>query len=81
MGVTWPVAWWWVKHRPIRLACLDGIGQGVVDLEDSFLCAVFAEGRLVFASHDRKGLQDVVHVVAFDPVEVEERGVQLRAEP
>jgi hypothetical protein len=58
----------------------DGVGEGVVDLEDEALGAVVAVTGLVVAANNGESVHDVVGVVAGDAVEVEEGGVQLAAE-
>ena len=61
----------WVEARVIRRARRRGLLYGVVDVEDHALRAVFAVRLLVLAFDYREGLQNVVHVVAPDAVEVE----------
>ena len=61
----------WVETRMIRRARLHGLLHRVIDVEDPALRAVFTVRLLVLASDDREGLQNVVHVVAPDAVEVE----------
>ena len=55
----------------IRRARLHGLLHGVVNVEDDALRAVCAVRLLVPAFDDGEGLQNVVHVVAPDAVEVE----------
>jgi hypothetical protein len=65
------VCGWWVEVCVIWCARLHGLLHGIVDVEDDALGAVFAVGLLVLAFDDGEGLQNVVHVVAPDAVEVE----------
>ena len=61
-----------VEARVIRrCARLYDLLYGVVDVEDDALCTVFAVRLLVLAFDDGEGLQNVVHVVAPNAVEVE----------
>ena len=55
-------------------------GHGVIDVADHPLGAVLAILRFIFALDDGKGLQNVVHVVARDAVEVEVGSVEFAAE-
>ena len=65
----------------IRHARLYGLLHGVVDVEDHALRTVFAVRLLVLAFDNGEGLQNVVHVVASDAVEVEVGRVGLTLAP
>lgn len=54
----------------IRRARLHGLLHGVVDVEEHALRTVCAVGLLVLAFDDGEGLQNVVHAVVPDAVEV-----------
>ena len=64
----------------VRLAGAGGFGEGVVDFEDDALGAVLAVLGDVLAADDGEGVEDVGGVVAVEAVEVEEGGVEFRAE-
>ena len=54
----------------IRRARLHGLLHGVVDVEDDAFRSIFAVRMFVLAFDDEEDLQNVVHVVAPDAVEV-----------
>src|SRR5579864_5895318 len=69
-----------IEARLVRLSPLDRLCQLVVDLEDQTLRAILAVGLSVTFAHDPERVHDVVDVLALEVIEVEERGVELRAE-
>ena len=71
---------WGIKSGLIRLAGAGGFGQGVVDFEDGVFGAIGAVLVDVLAADDGEGVEDVGSVVAVEAVEVEEGGVEFRAE-
>ena len=62
----------WSEKSAIRLAGVDGMLHGVINLEDDPLGAVLAKLCFVLALDDGEGFHDVVHVVTGNAVEVEE---------
>ena len=61
---------WWVESCVIRCARLHGLLHRIVDIEDDALRAICAMRLPVLALDDGEGLQNVVHVVAPDAVEM-----------
>ena len=68
-----------IQARLVGLAGLDRPLHRVVDLQDRELGAIGAVLLNVLLLDDRKGLHDVIGVVAVDAVEVEEGGVEFAA--
>ena len=64
------------RHPRLRI---PGV-QGVHVSQDQFLGAVAAEGGLVLAADDGKGVEDVGRVIPGEAVEVEVEGVEAGAE-
>src|SRR5690606_11658201 len=69
-----------VENRLIRIIGLDGLRHRVVNLEDRVLRAVKTVLLEVLPLHKREHFHDVGNVVARDPVQVEESGVDIAAE-
>ena len=74
------VAGRWIEEGLVRFTGVDGALHAVVRVEDEEFGAEVAVALDVVTLHDRKGLHDVLHVVAGDAVEMEEGGVELCAE-
>src|SRR5262249_32470484 len=69
-----------VEACAIRRTRLHGLMHRVVDVEDDALRAVCAVRLLVPAFDDGEGLQNVVHVIAPDAVEVEVSRIEFAAQ-
>lgn len=69
-----------VEAGLVGAAGADRLGHLVVDFEDDAFGVVLAEALFVFALDDRKGLHDVVSVIAQDAIEMEERGIKFASD-
>ena len=70
----------WIEDGLVGLAGVFGTLHGVVDFEDQVFGSVFAVLGDVFALDDGEGFENVVGIVAVDPVEVEVQCVQFVAD-
>ncbi len=68
-----------VENGRIRDAGGRGFGQAIIDLKNHSLGPVVPVLRLVLPPDHRKTVEDVIRIVPFDPIEVEERRIELAA--
>ncbi len=66
-----------VEEGLVGVAGCDGLGEGVVDLEDGFFGAVVAVFGLVLAFDDGEGVHDVGHGMAGRGEGGEKRGLEM----